>query len=367
MATRELHPALSHVPDEVHEHLTRDDRAKLFRYMLLMRRSEERALALYRQGKVPGSFYDGRGQEAISVGSAFVLGPRDRMCILHRDLGAHFVRGVTPDRYLANYMGRSGAVTGGRDGNMHFGDRQLGCVGMVSMLPDMAPVATGLALAFKMRREPRVAMTYFGEGSTANGQWHEAMNFAGIHRLPVVFLLENNKFAYSTPNELEFAVDPVARAKGYGFPGVAVDGNDVEAVFEATRTAVERARAGDGPTLIECHTMRMHGHGAHDDMSYVPKELFTEWERRDPIERYAARLAEHHDFSNQELDDIREEVRGQVEECARKALDSPMPDPGSALDGVFAESFEPLGDGQAPWSYWEGPSAGKPADEFGEA
>src|SRR5512133_2455064 len=206
--------------------LTRDDRALLLRYMLLMRLSEERALTLYKQGKVPGSFYDGRGQEAICVGAAFTLGPRDRACILHRDLGAHFVRGVTPDRYLANYMGRERGVTGGRDGNMHFGDRQLGCVGMVSMLPDMAQVATGMALSFKMRSEARVAMTFFGEGSTANGQWHEAMNFAGIHRLPVVFVLENNQFAYSTPNALELAVDPVQRAKTYGFPGVSVDGND---------------------------------------------------------------------------------------------------------------------------------------------
>ncbi|HET9119194.1 MAG TPA: thiamine pyrophosphate-dependent dehydrogenase E1 component subunit alpha, partial [Solirubrobacterales bacterium] len=242
--------------------LTRADRAGLLRYMLLMRLAEERGLTLYKQGKVPGSFYDGRGQEAISVGAAFTLGPRDRMCILHRDLGAHFVRGVTPDRYLANYMGREGGVTGGKDGNMHFGDRELGCVGMVSMLPDMAQVATGMALTFKMRSEPRIAMTFFGEGSTANGQWHEAMNFAGIHRLPVVFVLENNRFAYSTPTDLEFAVDPVQRAKSYGFPGLSVDGNDVEAVFEVARVAADRAREGEGPTLIECHTMRMHGHGA---------------------------------------------------------------------------------------------------------
>ena len=154
---------------------------------------------------------------------------------------------MTPDRYLANYMGRAAGVTGGKDGNMHFGDRALGCVGMVSMLPDMALVATGMALAFKMRCEPRVAMTFFGEGSTANGQWHEAMNFAGIHRLPVVFVLENNRFAYSTPNELEFAVDPVERAHTYGFPGVNVDGNDVEAVFEAAREAVERRPGGRRP------------------------------------------------------------------------------------------------------------------------
>ncbi len=353
MATRELrgaHQALTTRSD----HLQREDRANLLRYMMLMRAAEERALTLYRQGKVPGSFYDGHGQEAISVGSSFVLGPRDRMCILHRDLGAHFVRGVTPERYLANFMGRAGGVTGGRDGNMHFGDHRLGCVGMVSMLPDMAPVATGLALSFKMRREPRVAMTYFGEGSTANGQWHEAMNFAGIHCLPVVFVLENNRYAYSTPNELEFAVDPVERAAGYGFPGVPVDGNDVEAVFEASRIAVERARVGDGPTLIECHTMRMHGHGAHDDMSYVPPELFEEWARRDPILTYTARLIADHGFTEHEIEELREAVKAEVDEGARKALEQPMPDPPTAADGVFAEEWEPLGDGNAPWSHWSG-------------
>ena len=347
--------------------LTRDDRALLLRYMLLMRLSEERGLTLYKQGKVPGSFYDGCGQEAVSVGAAFTLGPRDRMCILHRDLGAHFVRGVTPDRYLANYMGREGGVTGGKDGNMHFGDRELGCVGMVSMLPDMAQVAAGMALSFKMRSEPRVAMTFFGEGSTANGQWHEAMNFAGIHRLPVVFMLENNQFAYSTPTDLEFAVDPVQRAKSYGFPGVSVDGNDVEAVFEVARVASDRAREGEGPTLIECHTMRMHGHGAHDDMSYVPAEVLEEWSQRDPIELYVQRLATEHGFEQREIDQIRESVAAYVDECAELAVASPMPDPQLASDGVFAERWEPLGDGEAPWSRWSSTEAAETPNGNGRA
>jgi TPP-dependent pyruvate/acetoin dehydrogenase alpha subunit len=332
--------------------LTREDRANLLRYMVMMRASEERALNLYKQGKVPGSFYDGHGQEAVSVGAAYALGPRDRTCILHRDLGAHLVRGVTPDRYLANYMGRAGGVTEGKEGNMHFGDRRLGSVGMVSMLPDMALVAGGMALAFKLRGEPRVAMTFFGEGSTANGQWHEAMNYAGIHRLPVVFVLENNRFAYSTPNELEFAVDPVERARTYGFPGVGVDGNDVEAVFEAARVACRRARAGDGPTLIECQTMRMHGHGAHDDMSYVPKEMLEEWGRRDPIDRYAERLVADCGFAPDEVEEIRSEVQAYVDECAARALSLPMPEPALATEGVFADTWEPLGDGLAPWSHW---------------
>jgi pyruvate dehydrogenase E1 component alpha subunit len=351
-----------HVNGQLHElavrngssgsELHREDRANLLRFMTMMRAAEERGLTLYRQGKVPGSFYDGCGQEAISVGAAYALAPQDRMCILHRDLGAHFVRGVTPDRYLANYMGRAGGVTGGKDGNMHFGDPDLGCVGMVSMLPDMALVATGMAMAFKTRGEARVAMTFFGEGSTANGQWHEAMNLAGVQRLPVVFMLENNQFAYSTPNELEFAVDPVERARTYGFPGVAVDGNDVEAVFEAARMAVERAREGAGPTLIEAQTMRMHGHGAHDDMSYVPPEMFEEWSQRDPIESYTESLVSDHAFSADEIESIRDEVKAYVDESAAKALDSPMPDPETATQGVFADEWKPLGDGRAPWSRW---------------
>jgi pyruvate dehydrogenase E1 component alpha subunit len=341
------------VPESRSELLTRDDRAALLRFMSMMRLAEERGLTLYRQGKVPGSFYDGCGQEAISVGASFALRPEDRMCILHRDLGAHFVRGVTPDRYLANYMGRADGVTGGKDGNMHFGDPALGCIGMVSMLPDMALVACGMALAFKIRGEQRVAMTFFGEGSTANGQWHEAMNLAGVQRLPVVFMLENNQFAYSTPNDLEFAVDPVERAHAYGFPGMTVDGNDVEAVFTAAHEAVERARKGEGPTLIECRTMRMHGHGAHDDMSYVPPEMFEEWSQRDPIDLYSKRLTDEHGFSADEVESISDDVKAYIAECAEKALASPMPDPEIATDGVFAERSPELGDGHAPWSRWQ--------------
>jgi pyruvate dehydrogenase E1 component alpha subunit len=302
---------------------------------------------------VPGSFYDGRGQEATAVGSAFALGPRDRTCILHRDLGAHLVRGVTPGRVLAQMMGRAGGLTGGKDANMHFADQRLGCVQMVSMLPDMALVACGLAMAFQMRDEPRVAMTWFGDGATANGQWHEAMNVAGIRKLPVVFVLENNQWAYSTPNPREFAVDPVERAGGYGFPGVKVDGNDVEAVFSAAVEASERARSGGGPTLIEAETMRMHGHGAHDDMSYVPAEMFDEWEARDPIRRYEERLV----ADGIDVEPIRASVEEELERETAWALEQPMPAPDIATAGVFAESDPELGDGQAPWSRWQGEHA----------
>jgi TPP-dependent pyruvate/acetoin dehydrogenase alpha subunit len=332
---------------EASAHLTQDDRIWLLRAMLMMRGVEERAMTLYRQGKVPGSFYDGYGQEAVSAGAAFAMAPEDRLCILHRDLAAHIIRGVTPARILSQYLGREAGITGGRDGNVHFGDRHLGCVGMVSMLPDMMLVATGMAMAFKIRGEPRVALTWFGDGSTSRGDFHEAMNWAGVQKLPVIFVLENNQYAYSTPLDKQFAVDPVKRAEAYGFGGVTVDGNDAEAMFEATRAARERALAGEGPTLIEAVTMRMHGHAAHDDMKYVPKEQVEEWRKRDPIERQETRLRE----LGIDVEAVRASVRAEIDAAAEEALAGPMPDPDSAVAGVFGGGeAEPLGDGQAPWS-----------------
>jgi pyruvate dehydrogenase E1 component alpha subunit len=218
---------------------------------------------------------------------------------------------------------------------------------MVSMLPDMMLVATGMAMAFKLRREQRCAITWFGDGSTSRGDFHEAMNWAGVQKLPVVFVLENNQYAYSTPLDKQFAVDPVERAAAYGFLGVTVDGNDVEAMFEACRAARERALSGDGPTLIEAVTMRMHGHAAHDDMKYVPKEKVEEWRKRDPIDRQSSRLA----ALGVDVDGLRGSVRAEIDAATEEALAAPMPDPGSALDGVFcAGEAEPLGDGAAPWS-----------------
>jgi pyruvate dehydrogenase E1 component alpha subunit len=328
--------------------------------MLLMRGIEERAMTLYRQGKVPGSFYDGFGQEAVSAGAAFAMAAEDRLCVLHRDLAAHIVRGVSPARIFAQYMGRETGITAGRDGNVHFGDYRLGCVGMVSMLPDMMLVATGMAMAFKIRGEQRCALTWFGDGSTSRGDFHEAMNWAGVQRLPVIFVLENNQYAYSTPLDKQFAVDPVERAAGYGLVGVTVDGNDVEAMFEATHEARERALAGDGPTMIEAVTMRMHGHAAHDDMKYVPKELVEEWRKRDPIERQEARLRE----IGVDVDALRAEVTEEINAAAQEALQAPMPDPATATEGIFCEGeAEPLGDGQAPWS---GFSAVTEPASFGE-
>ncbi len=336
------------------EHLTPDDRIWLLRAMLLMRGIEERAMTLYRQGKVPGSFYDGYGQEAVSAGAAFAMAPQDRLCILHRDLAAHIIRGVTPARILAQYMGRDTGVTRGRDGNVHFGDRTVGCVGMVSMLPDMMLVATGMAMAFKLRGEERCAITWFGDGSTSRGDFHEAMNWAGVQKLPVIFVLENNQYAYSTPLDKQFAVDPVERAAAYGFVGVKVDGNDVEAMFEATFDARTRALAGEGPTLIEAETMRMHGHAAHDDMKYVPKEQVEEWRKRDPIERQEKRLR----TLGVDVDSVRASVQEEIDAATEEALAAPMPDPASAAEGVFCTGeAEPLGDGVPRWSGFLGGDA----------
>jgi pyruvate dehydrogenase E1 component alpha subunit len=303
-------------------------------------------MTLYRQGRVPGSFYDGYGQEAVSVGAAFAMAAQDRLCILHRDLGAHLVRGVAPARILGQYMGRAGGVTRGRDGNVHFGDKDVGCVGMVSMLPDMMLVATGMAMAFKLRGERRCAITWFGDGSTSRGDFHEAMNWAGVQRLPVVFVLENNQYAYSTPTHQQFAVEPVRRAEVYGFPGESVDGNDAEAMFDAVRRARERALAGEGPTLIQAETMRMHGHAAHDDMRYVPKELVAHWQERDPLDLQEARVR----ALGFDVEGLRAEVDAEIDAAAEEALAMPMPDPATAADGVFADEAEPLGDGLAPWS-----------------
>jgi len=303
-------------------------------------------MTLYRQGKVPGSFYDGFGQEAVSAGATWAMGPRDRLCILHRDLAAHVIRGVEPVRIFAQYMGREAGITRGRDGNVHFGDRTKGCVGMVSMLPDMMLIATGLAMAFKMRGEQRVAMTWFGDGSTSRGDFHEAMNWAGVQKLPVIFVLENNQYAYSTPTNQQFAVNPVERAATYGFPGESVDGNDAEAMFEAVRIARERALAGDGPTLLEAVTMRMHGHAAHDDMKYVPKEQVEEWRAKDPIDRQVRRL----EAIGVDVQAVRSEVKATIDAAVEEALATPMPDPDTATDRLFADEPALLEDGQAPWS-----------------
>jgi TPP-dependent pyruvate/acetoin dehydrogenase alpha subunit len=327
--------------------LTMDDSAALLRYMLLMRAIEERGILLYKQGKVPGSFYDGRGQEAISVGATFALGADDPVCSpLIRDLGAHLVKGTDITEIFRHYMGRANTLSRGREGNVHFGDRRRGVVGMVSMLPDMMVVANGLALAFQQRSEARCALSFFGDGATSRGDWHEAMNWAAIDRLPVVYVLESNQLAYSTPSQRQYVVPPAERANSYGIMSVTVDGNDVEAVFNTVREARERALDGGGATLVEAVTMRMHGHGAHDDARYVDPDLLAAWATRDPVEHQIARLDGAVDVAA-----LREEVARTVEHAVADALATPMADPAEVLDDVFCTGEPPLlGRGDAPWS-----------------
>jgi TPP-dependent pyruvate/acetoin dehydrogenase alpha subunit len=327
--------------------LTPRDRVGLLRYMMLMRTVEERGLRLYKQGKIPGSYYDGRGQEAISVGATFALHGADPVCSpLIRDLGAHLVKGTDLTEIFRHYMGRENHLSRGREGNVHFGDPGRAVVGMVSMLPDMMLVANGMALAFKLRREPRCALSFFGDGATSRGDWHEAMNWAAVGRLPVVYVLENNQFAYSTPPQRQFAVEPIERARGYGVSSETVDGNDVEAVFGAVARARRRAIHRGGPTLIEAVTMRMHGHGAHDDARYVDPTQLAEWAERDPIRRQADALRDEVD-----VEALQADVDAEVEHAVAQALSTPMADPSDVLDGVFCESDAvPLGTGEGPWS-----------------
>src|SRR5881227_4391130 len=317
--------------------LDREDLLGIYRNMLITRGVEERGHILYRQGKIPGSFYTGRGNEASSVGVATALGPDDVGTPLHRDMGVHVTRGVEPWRIFAQYMGRRDGPTHGRDGNVHMADANLGLIAMVSHLPAMLPVAVGCALAFRIREEKRVALAWFGEGASTRGDTHEGMNFAGVRRLPVVFICDNNQWAYSTPTHLEYATEHVAdRAQSYGFEGVVVDGTDVLAVYREAKRAIERARDGGGPTLVECLTLRMEGHAVHDDAFYVPKEMFEEWAKADPLERFRTWLRAHAELAGEEEDEISAGVKKLLNEALRRAEESPLPDPSTLLEGVYA-------------------------------
>src|SRR5438477_1246239 len=317
--------------------LDREDLLGIYRNMITTRGVEERGHILYRQGKIPGSFYTGRGNEAASVGVATAMGSEDVGTPLHRDMGVHITRGVEPWRIFANYMGRADGPTHGKDGNVHMADARLGMIAMVSHLPAMLPVATGAALAFRIREQRRVAVGWFGEGASARGDAHESMTFAGTRKLPIVYVCDNNQWAYSTPTHLEFATEHGAdRAQAYGFEGVVVDGTDVLAVYREAKRAIEKARSGGGPTLLECLTLRMEGHAVHDDAFYVPKPLFEEWAKSDPIERFRTWLRENADLDDDEEAEIAADVKKLLNDSLRRAEESPLPEPADLLEGVFA-------------------------------
>jgi len=307
-------------------------------WMRLTRALDDRGTFLHKQSKIVGGYFSQIGHEALSVAAALSLGPHDIIAPMHRDLGAYLVRGLTPRRILAQWLGRETGVTRGRDANLHgMGDLSLGIIGFISHLPASTGVIAGVAHAIKLKSEPRVAMCFFGDGSASQGLAHEAMNWASVFKLPMVIICENNQYAYSTPLSRQMAIEHIAqRAAGYGMPGVIVDGNDFVAVYRAAREAVERARAGGGPTFIECKTMRMRGHAIHDNMAYVPKELLAEWEARDPIARIEEVLRARGLLNDATLAALLARIEAELDEAQAFAEASPYPDPATLTDGVYA-------------------------------
>jgi pyruvate dehydrogenase E1 component alpha subunit len=310
---------------------------KCLYYMLLMREVEDRIeRKLYRQGKVLGGVYVGRGQEAIPVGSALVAQADDVLCPTHRDMAVFFVRGVSARRVLAQYLGRVDGLTHGRDGNMHMGDMSVGVVSLISALAATVPVATGVALAMRYKGTNGVAFSYFGDGATSRGDWHEGVNFASVQKLPVVYICNNNQYAYSTPLNLQMACANVAdRGPAYNITAEIVDGNDVLAVYEATQRAAAHARAGNGPYLLECKTFRMTGHSAHDAADYVPKGLFEEWGKLDPIVRLEKRMLDEVWATQGDLDELHGAIVREVDDAVAWAEQSPYPDPATQQDNVY--------------------------------
>ncbi len=308
-------------------------------YMSLMREVEDRIeRKLYRQGKIIGGVYVGRGQEAIPVGTSLWAEPEDVLFPSHRDMAVFFVRGVPAARIFAQYMGRVGGLTRGRDGNMHMGDMKLRIVSIISAMAACVPVATGAALALKYQGTRGVAFCYFGDGATSRGDWHEGLNLASVLKLPVVFICNNNQYAYSTPVSKQMACRDVAdRAPGYAIPAEIVDGNDVLAVYEAGRRAVAHARAGEGPYLLECKTFRMTGHSAHDGADYVPKILWEQWSKLDPIARLEARMIENGWTTQADCEAARARILREVDEAVEWAEKSPYPDPATLLDDVYEQ------------------------------
>ncbi|MBC8088081.1 MAG: thiamine pyrophosphate-dependent dehydrogenase E1 component subunit alpha [Phycisphaerae bacterium] len=319
--------------------LSRDQKIELFYWMRLTRSLEEKLVNLYRQTKVVGGLFRSLGQEADAVGSAFALERRDILSPLIRNLGAMLVKGATPVEVLKQYMAKADSPTRGRELNIHFGDTERGFIGQISPLGDMVPVMAGVTLTFKMRRDDRVGLVYVGEGATSTGAFHEGINFAGVQRLPLVVIVENNGYAYSTPTHKQSAVKHfVDKAIGYGVAGEQADGNDVLAVYDATKRAVDRARSGGGVTLVELITFRRRGHAEHDNQSYVPDGQIEEWEKNnDPLDRYLKVLRDEFGVTDAELQSIYDRIEREINDATDEAEKSGTPHPLDALKGVYAD------------------------------
>ncbi len=308
---------------------------QMYYWMKLIRAFEERVARLHRQNKIFGGVYSGAGQEAICTGICAPLQPGDFVAPLHRDMGVFLVRGVDPGRLMAQLMGKEGGLSRGKDSGLHGGDLEHGIFGSTSMLGSSLPVAVGAALKFKMKRDPNIAVAFFGEGAGSRGDVHEAMNFAGVHKLPVLFVCENNRYAYSTPLEKQMAIEDVAdRAQAYGFPGHVVSGNDLLAVLALSQRLGDRMRRGGGPELIECKTYRYRGHSEHDPALYRSKNELIEWEARDPLPQYELFLEK----KGHDLKRIREEIDERTRKVVQDAVDfaerSPLPDVSEATEDL---------------------------------
>jgi TPP-dependent pyruvate/acetoin dehydrogenase alpha subunit len=317
----------------------RETQLKILYYMKVVRELENRIeRKLYRQGKIVGGVYVGRGQEAIAVGSCIDLRADDVVCPSHRDMGAFLIRGMSLRTIFAQYMGKKTGATKGKDSNMHMGSLEHNLIAFISMLGDSVPVAAGIGLSFKMRGQDRVVVCSFGDGATSRGDWHEGLNMASVLKCPVVFICNNNQYAYSTPLERQMAVENVAdRAPAYGMPGEIVDGNDVLAVWSASQRAIDYARRGNGPSLIECKTFRMTGHSAHDDASYVPQELFDYWETRDPIRRLERTLTQQNAITAAGIAEMEKGINAEIDEAIAIAEKDPYPEPEDCLRDVYFE------------------------------
>lgn len=317
--------------------IEKEDILRLYYFLKLTRSLEDRITAMYRQGRILGGVWTSNGMEAISVGYACALEKNDIIAPYFRDMGAFLVKGITPGRIMAQYLGKKTGVTGGKEGNVHVGDINLGVLGYPSHLADNYPVAVGVALSFKIREEQRVVAACTGDGGTSRGDFHEALNMASVWKVPVVFFCNNNQYAYSTPVKLQMAIKDVAeRSLAYAIPSEVVDGNDVVAVYQAARVAYERARRGEGPSFIECKTMRMHGHSEHDAAKYVPRELIDEWKKKDPIMKMERYLISNNIAKEEKLKEIGEQVVKEIEDAVEFAEQSPLPEGKEAIEGVYA-------------------------------
>ncbi|HKV24043.1 MAG TPA: thiamine pyrophosphate-dependent dehydrogenase E1 component subunit alpha [Candidatus Acidoferrum sp.] len=321
----------------INKQLTRQQYLDLYYYMRLNRAVEDTMVKLFRQNKIVGGLYSSLGQEAISVGTAFALERTDWLAPMIRNIGALLVKGVPPRDVFMQHMAKYDSPTKGKDGTSHFGDlEKLRIVSPISMLGDLIPVMTGVAIGARYLGQKIVTMTWIGDGGSSTGVFHEGLNFAATQKAPFVLILENNLWAYSTPVRRQVPLDNLAdRAKAYGISSYIVDGNSVVDVFTTAREAVARARAGEGPILIECKTFRRLGHAQHDPAEYVPKEMRAYWEARDPIALYEKFLADEKLLDARGKKEIEDKIEELLEKERAFAEDSPMPPPEFAETGVY--------------------------------